>query len=63
MILKRTPEDNQVRFEDLAVEKILEKDKIYRPMLQIVNFHSLMKRYRHIYSEIGAPGRAHPGFC
>jgi len=52
----RTPEDNQVRFEDLAVKKILEKDKVYRPMLEMVNFNSLMKRYRHIYSEIGAPG-------
>jgi IS5 family transposase len=52
----RAPEDNQVRFEDLAVEKILEKDKVFRPMLEMVNFHSLMKRYQHIYSEIGAPG-------
>lgn len=52
----RSPEDNQIRFEDLAAEKILEKDKFYQPMLKMVNFHSIMKRYRRIYSEIGAPG-------
>jgi len=52
----RTPENNQMNFEDIAVQEILKKDRFYQPLLKLVDFHSLMKPFHDIYSNVGCPG-------
>jgi IS5 family transposase len=54
----RKPENNQLIFDDIAINDILKRDDFYQPLLKLVDFSELMKPYRDIYSHTGAPG--HP---